>query len=120
MPRDCTDDVFINVLHMNSPASVWDPILFKQLMSVRAINSQRQQQRGIDSAGFQQRQLERAAKYPELYETAKPRSNLGDQLGAATGVISGAAFFNPALAPAAAAAGIGYGTYKLGQSFNLW
>lgn len=43
--------------------------------------------------------------------------------GAATaglGLLGAAAVAAPAIAPVAAAAGVGYGIYKLGESFNLW
>jgi hypothetical protein len=55
---------------------------------------------------------------------------IGNSLGnlsAGTGLIAGAASFAPslapvaaALAPVAAAAGVGYGIYKVGQSLSAW
>jgi hypothetical protein len=36
------------------------------------------------------------------------------------GILSSVALLNPELLPLAAGAGIGYGIYKLGESFNFW
>jgi hypothetical protein len=36
------------------------------------------------------------------------------------GILGSAALLQPELLPVAAAAGIGYGIYKLGESFNFW
>lgn len=51
------------------------------------------------------------------------RNNSVDTTGAAAAGLStlgAASLAFPALAPVAAAAGIGYGLYKLGDSLNLW
>lgn len=39
---------------------------------------------------------------------------------ASVGILGAASVASPALVPFAAAAGIGYGIYKLGESFKLW
>ncbi len=39
---------------------------------------------------------------------------------AAEGLLGAASIYAPAIAPVAAVAGIGYGVYKLGESFKLW
>lgn len=81
-----------------------------------------QRTKNAEQAAFDQRAQARREKYPELYKPVKSVKTVdfGDALGASSGIIGAASLLNPALAPAAAAAGIGYGTYKLGQSFNLW
>lgn len=89
-------------------------------MSVSRIVKERQDFRNSSEADFVKRQAERARKYPELYKTAKPKVNIGDSLGTVAGIAGAASYFNPVLAPVAAVGGIGYGTYKLGQSFNWW
>ncbi len=43
-----------------------------------------------------------------------------DFLGAGVGLIGAASVAATSLAPVAAAAGIGYGVYKVGQSLSLW
>jgi len=48
------------------------------------------------------------------------RPAIDEIAGGSLGILGGAAILAPAVAPVAAAAGIGYGAYKLGQSFKLW
>lgn len=43
-----------------------------------------------------------------------------DGVGGAAGILGAASIAAPFLAPAAAVAGVAYGTYKLGQTFDLW
>lgn len=43
-----------------------------------------------------------------------------DGVGGAAGILGAASLAAPALIPAAAAAGVAYGVYKLGNTFNLW
>jgi hypothetical protein len=49
-----------------------------------------------------------------------PGPNFDAAAGISTGLLGTAALAAPALVPAAVAAGLGYGTYKLGQSLSLW
>lgn len=55
----------------------------------------------------------------DLRENARVQ-RIEDSIGAATSIVGAASYFNPVLAPVAAAGAIGYGTYKLGQSLRLW
>ncbi len=48
------------------------------------------------------------------------RPDLDAAAGVTAGLLGTAAIAAPVLAPAAVAAGLGYGTYKLGQSLSLW
>jgi len=41
-------------------------------------------------------------------------------LGATAGIFGAASIAAPALAPVAAVAGVGYGVYKLGETFHWW
>ncbi len=50
----------------------------------------------------------------------KPRVDPANAVGAAAGVAGAASIVAPAFLPVAAALGVGYGTYKLGESLNLW
>lgn len=43
-----------------------------------------------------------------------------DAVGGIAGIAGAAALAAPALIPFAAATGVGYGIYKLGESFKLW
>lgn len=43
-----------------------------------------------------------------------------DTVGAAAGTLAAGSALLPALAPVAAGLSVGYGIYKLGQSFNVW
>jgi hypothetical protein len=55
------------------------------------------------------------------YRTASSgASQFGDLLGAGATILGSASAAAPALAPVAAGLGVGYGVYKLGQSFKLW
>lgn len=49
-----------------------------------------------------------------------PRVNADSAASAGVGILGAASIASPALVPFAAAAGIGYGVYKLGESFSLW
>lgn len=49
-----------------------------------------------------------------------PRDRTDEVVTASLGIGTTAAAFAPVIAPAVAAAGIGYGVYKLGASFDLW
>ncbi len=51
---------------------------------------------------------------------SSPTERTFDVLGQASGALGAASAFAPALAPVAAAAGLGYGIYKLGHSFDIW
>lgn len=46
--------------------------------------------------------------------------NTDEALAAGTGLLGTAALAAPVLAPAAIAAGVGFGTYKLGQALHIW
>lgn len=66
-------------------------------------------------------------KNPEIYRSAfmpRPKGRQTAQafeaIGATAATTAAASGIFPALAPAAAALGVGYGVYKLGQSFQLW
>lgn len=48
------------------------------------------------------------------------RPDLDSAAGISAGLLGTAALVAPAVAPVAVAAGLGYGTYKLGQSLKLW
>ncbi len=41
-------------------------------------------------------------------------------VGASVGLLGAASAFAPALAPAAAAVGLGYGIYKFGDAVGIW
>lgn len=68
----------------------------------------------------------RSKKFDRLiksYPVETPRQPSFDYSNAAAagiGTLGAASPFLPALAPVAAAAGLGYAVYKLGDSFNLW
>ncbi len=51
---------------------------------------------------------------------AVPYRNYDAAANAGIGVLSAASLAAPAILPFAAAAGIGYGTYKLGQALSIW
>lgn len=48
------------------------------------------------------------------------RPDLDSAAGISAGLLGTAALVAPAVAPVAVAAGLGYGTYKLGQSLKIW
>lgn len=59
----------------------------------------------------------------DLYLQSKTRATIAkgaDAVGGIAGIAGAAALAAPALIPFAAAAGVGYGVYKLGESFKLW
>jgi hypothetical protein len=57
----------------------------------------------------------------QSFETkGKSSINTDNVFQAGLGLIGAATAAAPVLAPVAAAAGIGYGIYKLGESFSLW
>jgi len=53
-------------------------------------------------------------------EVVQPLHRVGDLLGSGATVLGSASLAAPALAPVAAGLGVGYGLYKLGESFKLW
>lgn len=104
---------------MNSLARLRDPILI--FMSVKQIVQANNIRRAVSEQGFEKRKAARSALYDPISSGKTARSsNFGDTLGAVAGIAGAASYFNPILAPVAAVGGVGYGTYKLGQSFNWW
>lgn len=51
---------------------------------------------------------------------AVPSRNLDSAAASGISILGAASLAAPTLLPFAAAAGVGYGTYKLGQSLSLW
>jgi len=47
-------------------------------------------------------------------------AHTADVLGTTAGILGAASVAAPALAPVAAVAGVGYGVYKLGETFHWW
>lgn len=63
------------------------------------------------------------AQGPTGYYQGRPQVRVVNSDGVASagvGILGAASLTNPSLLPFAAAAGVGYGVYKLGESFNLW
>ncbi len=60
------------------------------------------------------------AQFDQHLIQSRKGPNFDSVASAGLGLLGTAASAAPVLAPVALAAGIGYGTYKLGQSFNLW
>ncbi len=50
----------------------------------------------------------------------QPPPNPGEVLGVGAGILGAASVAAPVLAPVAAVAGVGYGVYKLGETFHWW
>jgi hypothetical protein len=50
----------------------------------------------------------------------QPLHRAGDLLGTGATILGSASLAAPALAPVAAGLGVGYGLYKLGETFKLW
>jgi hypothetical protein len=63
-------------------------------------------------------------EFVEQFKTGTSQSytpNTTDSaLSTGVGILGAASLAAPALAPFAAAAGVGYGVYKLGETFKLW
>lgn len=58
---------------------------------------------------------------PSAIGPEKPRSlNLDSAAASGVSLLGAASLAAPAVLPFAAAAGVGYGAYKLGQSLSLW
>lgn len=53
-------------------------------------------------------------------ERQRQAPNLDSAASAGIGILGAASLAASSLVPVAAAAGIGYGVYKLGESFKLW
>ena len=53
-------------------------------------------------------------------EAQRRQPDLDAAAGTTVGLLGTASLVNPAIAPVAVAAGLGYGAYKLGQSLSLW
>ncbi len=62
----------------------------------------------------------RIAEYRDQVRTVGDPVRVDSVAQPALGILGSAALLNPALAVPAAAAGIGYGVYKLGNTFKLW
>lgn len=80
----------------------------------------RPQRRGFNTPSS----IDNYRKYQAAKTSAPTIRAVGPDLDSAvqSSVAIGAAAipFAPVIAPAVAAAGVGYGVYKLGKSFNLW
>lgn len=120
---------------MNSPVSVRDPT--NTLMSV--IHTE-QPRRNIvynpDSSHFDDVPSNRTI-YTNRQQNPQVRGVIRGALGVvppntptginvdqvattSLGILGSASLLNPTLAPIAAAAGLGYGAYKLGETFHFW
>jgi hypothetical protein len=106
----------VYVCEVNSPDRILDPILLKFMSNTyRFVNGGRiiQDKPSVfDFTDGEPRQRNQ--------NLGVKRYDPGEAAGALTGIASAAALVNPALLPVAAAGGIGYGVYRLGQSFKLW
>lgn len=70
---------------------------------------------------YQARRADRLVQFNKTRIPYTPLDNtFGDRLGAISSLAGAAATLSPVLAPVAAAGAVGYGVYKLGQSFKLW
>ncbi len=71
------------------------------------------------------RQINRATGRVNRYSIPAPghpsnTARAADAVGGVAGIAGAASLAAPALLPVAAALGVGYGVYKLGNSFDLW
>lgn len=117
---------------MNSPVGLLDPINNSFMYSTNKIDN-------LTPSRFKQPSV--APKIEQIFQSrSEYRRKNGDQpiptymprpkgrqtaqafevIGATAATTSAAAGIFPALAPVAAGLGVGYGIYKLGQSFQLW
>jgi len=132
---------------MNSPVVLRDPILtlmngdaenYRDFTRARIQNA-KEFRATADATAYLNNSRATARKfYPEIVEPStlqrihSPASqNPGqifpsateqgfDGLGGVAGILGAASTVAPILAPVAAAAGVGYGVYKLGHTFDLW
>ncbi len=103
--------------------------------SAKSLRTFEQQQKQLLAQHFGNQRVQRAQatlrkRQPRIVTTEEPvnfavqpkdkRPDLDSAAGISAGLLGTAALVAPAVAPVAVAAGLGYGTYKLGQSLKLW
>lgn len=85
--------------------------------SIQDLNSRIKRVR--DEYDVRQKKFDELVRAPQQ-QAPQQRVNADQAVTAGIGILGAASAAAPVLAPFAAASGVGYGVYKLGQSFSLW